>query len=461
MSEHASQARRGTHFSQPDDAAQTQPGLLPPDDGHTVRSRRRPGEVVAGKYVLVRYLARGGMAEVWLGTHVSLKTDVAVKFVDVKLTGEGSRAASALERFRSEAQISAQLGSRTRHVVAVHDAGTHDDIPYLVMEYVPGHTLEDEVEKGGPLEPARFADVLDQVADALDAAHALGIVHRDIKPSNLMLIDEADGRLTVKLADFGIAKAFGTSLTVDRPRETQEGELVGSPAFMSPEQARGVASLDSRTDVWSVGVVAYETLTGQACFEGISLLDVFAAISMSRHRPASTVRPDLPRGVDAWVRRALAPDPDDRYQSVGEMAVAFRALLAAGPRRSRRLVVGAVAVAALGLAVVVLVLTAVTRPRQAVTSGASASASAASVASSLAAAPPSQTAAPASTPSARPSALDVADLPPADGRHSPSAGRSASRPVPPPPPPVTAAPHPAPEATPPRPPKRIDPSEIQ
>ncbi len=213
----------------------------------------------------MRYLARGGMAEVWLGTHADLRTDVAIKFVDGRISSDRATGPYALERFRFEAQISARLGARTRHVVAVQDAGIHEGVPYLVMEYVPGRTLDEEVQTLGPMAPARFADVLDQAADALGVAHALGIVHRDIKASNLLLSNAEDGTLVVKVADFGVAKALDGSLALDRPRETQAGQLVGSPAFMSPEQLRGATCIDVRAATSGrSGVVAYEASPGRA-----------------------------------------------------------------------------------------------------------------------------------------------------------------------------------------------------
>src|SRR5262249_40103556 len=156
----------------------------------------------------------------------------------------------ALERFRFEAQISARLASCTRHVVAAHDAGEFVGLPYLVMEYVPGRTLEAEIEEAGPIDPDRMATILDQAADALGAAHAIGIVHRDLKPSNLMLVKAPDGGTVVKVADFGVAKALTRDLPLDRPRETAVGQLIGTPAFMSPEQIRGASELDARSDVF-------------------------------------------------------------------------------------------------------------------------------------------------------------------------------------------------------------------
>jgi serine/threonine-protein kinase len=303
----------------------------PPPDG----GRFSAGMTIAGRYRLERYLARGGMAEVWAAQHEGLRSEVAIKFVDATLASDATTAPYALERFRFEAQISAKISAKTRHVVAVHDAGENHGVPYLVMELVKGHTLEDEVERSGAISIERCAAMLDQVADALEAAHALGIVHRDIKPSNVMLVDEPDGTLLVKVADFGVAKSLRSDLALDRPRETAVGELVGSPAFMSPEQIVGDTAIDARSDVWSLGVVTYEAVTGASCFEGANVPQLMMSIGKGIYRPASQVRADLPRGIDAFFARALAAKPRDRFSSASELATAFRALVAQ-PRRSNR-----------------------------------------------------------------------------------------------------------------------------
>ncbi|WP_437762290.1 serine/threonine-protein kinase [Sorangium sp. So ce281] len=315
-----------------------------------------PDEVVEGKYRLVQPLGRGGMAEVWLAVHVTLKTELAVKFLSASLTGDAERSRTVLERFRFEAQISARLSARTRHIVAVHDAGVHDDIPYLVMEYIPGRTLFAEVRQKGPIDPARFGHILDQIGDALTVAHDMGIVHRDLKPSNVMLVDTPGTELTVKVADFGIAKALHGDLGLDRPQETEADVMLGSPNYMSPEQLASPLAVDARADVWALGVLAYEVLTDWTPFQGNSIAEIIVAVSTRDFEPATEVRRSLPQGLDAWFSRALAKGPAQRFASIREMVGAYHAALSAppperpaevaAPRRPRR-VAPAVALACL------------------------------------------------------------------------------------------------------------------
>ncbi|AKT37548.1 serine/threonine-protein kinase [Chondromyces crocatus] len=276
-----------------------------------------------GRYELIKPLGHGGMAEVWRAMHVPLRTEVAIKFISANLTVDPGHGQEAMERFRLEAQIAARLGARSRHIVIVHDADAHLGRPYLVMELLEGCDLADLIEQGQMPLP-QIADMLDQVAEGLDAAHAAGVLHRDLKPSNILISQEQDGKLNAKIADFGIAKIMSRDMPVDRPRTTMQGSFIGTAAYMSPEQVEGRCEIDSRSDLWALGVVIYECLTGVLPFERPTFTAVMAAIGVGRFDPPSTRRPGLPPSLDAWCTRALAQDRDARFSSARSMASAFR-----------------------------------------------------------------------------------------------------------------------------------------
>ena len=311
----------------------------------------RTGAIIASRYRLLRQLGRGGMGEVWAAHHLTLNTEVAVKFLS---TGAGGNAAKiALERFRFEAQVSAHLGLKTSHVVAVHDAGRDAAGPYLVMEHVHGRTLRAELNRRGPLALDEVATLLDQVCGALSIAHGSGIVHRDLKPSNLLLLDQPDGSLYVKVADFGIAKALKSDLAVDRPEDTSDGWMLGSPGYLSPEPMGG-GGVDARSDMWALGVIIYECITGRLPFPGRSVAELIMNMSVGRFDPPSSVRPMLPRGLDAWFARALGKRKEQRFPRVEDMAQSFRTAIQGRPvRRMPRLarrITGVVGLAAAVLA---------------------------------------------------------------------------------------------------------------
>ncbi len=284
-----------------------------------IASPYRQGAIVGGRYRLEERLGRGGMGEVWRARHVTLQTEAAVKFPALDAHGRAARI--ALERFRFEAQVAARLGQETAHVVAVHDAGADAAGPYLVMEYVRGRTLQEELDARGVLPLPEVAAIVAQVAEALGAAHALGVVHRDLKPSNL-LIGARAGELVVKVADFGIAKALSTDLDADLPADTTSGMMLGSPPYMSPEQMGGERA-GAGGDLWALAVIAYEAITGDLPFSGRSFVDLFASLARGRVPPPSEKRPDVPAAVDDWFLRALAKDPARRYPTAHEMAEAL------------------------------------------------------------------------------------------------------------------------------------------
>ena len=293
------------------------------------------GDVLAEKYRLVHELGRGGMGAVWRAEHLVLRSDVAVKLVLTAVaTSEPLRA-----RFLREAQASAAL--RSPHVVQILDYGVHQDTPFMVMELLEGESLRQRLQRVGVLSAEETARVVVHVARALAKAQEAGIVHRDLKPDNVFLVHNADEDVA-KVLDFGIAKAM-TETGVGA--ETQSGAVLGTAYYMRPEQARGTRSVDHRTDLWALGVIAFECLTGRRPFDGAVLGDVLVKIC-TEPLPIPSTLAAVPPGFDAWFQRALARDPDQRFSSASEMAEAFRALV--GPGRVSLAPTSAAATAVIG-----------------------------------------------------------------------------------------------------------------
>jgi serine/threonine protein kinase/Tol biopolymer transport system component len=265
-----------------------------------------------GPYELVAPLGAGGMGEVYRARDKRLERTVAIKILPAQLSADLVRR----QRFEREAKTISQLNHP--HICTLHDIGSQDGIEYLVMECVEGETLARRLEKG-PLPLEQVLTYGAQIADALDKAHRAGIVHRDLKPGNIML--SASG---AKLLDFGLAKpAVASSLAtltvsrVDSP-VTQEGTIVGTFQYMSPEQVEG-KELDGRSDIFSLGAVLYEALTGRKAFEGKSQLSVASAILEKEPEPINRTKPMTPPGLEHAVRKCLAKDPDERWQSASDL----------------------------------------------------------------------------------------------------------------------------------------------
>ncbi len=279
-----------------------------------------------GPFEIVTLLGKGGMGEVYRAHDARLRRDVAIKALPAELALEPDR----LARLRREARMLAALTHP--NVAVLYGLEESDDGTFLVMELVEGETLDERLARTGPLAWNEALTVATQIADALGAAHAKGIVHRDVKPTNIKLTP--DGR--VKVLDFGLAKSHGrggpTDETVLRPTlsglETQPGMIIGTPTYMSPEQVRGQAS-DHRSDVWAIGCVLYELCTGARAFSGATLPDTLAAVLQCepewRALPATA-----PGGLQAFLARCLAKDPAWRWQSVPDL---HEALTQIGPGR--------------------------------------------------------------------------------------------------------------------------------
>jgi len=293
------------------------------------------GLVLGGKYRLVAPLGTGGMGHVWQAEHVQLGRAFAVKLLRAELVSDPA----ALARFQQEAQAAARIGSR--HIVEVFDVGrTPGGAPYLVMELLRGRPLSAELAARGPLPVARALDVADQLLDGLTAAHAAGIVHRDLKPDNVFLLDGPGGRDWVKIVDFGVAKAK------DDPKVqqlTRTGMLLGTPSYMSPEQVLGRRDVDRRADLWAVGVILYECLTGRVPFEASDVAGTLTAILQRSPVSLEARRPEVGPRLGAVVLRALAKDPAERFGDAAEFraALAGAAPAGAGAGRAGPVVVGA------------------------------------------------------------------------------------------------------------------------
>jgi eukaryotic-like serine/threonine-protein kinase len=278
-----------------------------------------PGVIVGGRYRLQRVLARGGMGSVWVGWHTQLDVPVAVKFMDPLLAADPA----ARERFEREAKSAAQL--RSPHVVQVLDYGVENDRPFLVMERLEGEDLRDRLRRVGRLSLESASRILNQCCKALRLAADRGIVHRDLKPGNIFLA-KSGGDEVVKILDFGVAKTtMPSKISGD---STQTGVLLGSPHYMSPEQARGARDVDHRSDLWSMGVILFHVVTGKKPFEGAQLGDVIVKICSDPLPRASDCAPDLPPSVDYFFQRALERQPEQRFQSAREMAASFQAIVA-------------------------------------------------------------------------------------------------------------------------------------
>jgi len=264
-----------------------------------------------GQYTLKRKLGEGGMGEVWLAEHALLKRPCAVKFIRPDLAASPAIAA----RFAREVQ--AVTGLTHVNTVRVYDYGRADDGSfYYVMEYLDGPTLEEFVQKNGPLPPGRVVYLLRQVCGALVEAHAAGLVHRDLKPGNVIVAALGGQRDVAKLLDFGLVQ----DLSADADgRLTQAGTVLGTPAYMSPEQAAGESAVDARGDLYSLGAVMFFALTGRPPFLGKTLGQLLAAHRSEPPSLLTDLRPDVPADLAAVVARCLAKDPHDRFQSATDL----------------------------------------------------------------------------------------------------------------------------------------------
>ena len=278
------------------------------------------GTILDGKYRLDSFLSRGGMGAVFRGTHVMLGRPVAVKMINQDLV----TSPEIVRRFQREARAATQF--KHPNVVDVYDLGeTANGTLYIVMELVSGASLKESIRTRGPIDPQRTVRILGQVCDGLAQAHRRNIIHRDLKPQNIMLTVDASGAETAKIVDFGIAKTFEADA---KTQLTATGSTLGTPHYMSPEQATG-SEIDGRSDIYSLGVILYEMLTGEVPFNDPSLPSVLIKHMSEPPQPPSLRRPDLniPPALEAITLRCLAKQPAERFENVETMAGALRRAL--------------------------------------------------------------------------------------------------------------------------------------
>src|SRR5580692_4493917 len=282
-----------------------------------------------GPYEILSPLGAGGMGEVYRARDTRLDRDVAIKVLQGNLSSD----ASLKQRLEREAKAISKLSHP--HICTLHDVGHQDGVDFLVMEYLEGETLEQRLIKG-PLSPGQTLRYAAQIADALAKAHKLGIIHRDLKPANVMLTKSG-----AKLMDFGLAKQSGpaplaaalTEMTLEQARLTSEGMIVGTFQYMAPEQLEGKEA-DARTDIFALGELIHEMVTGKPAFSGKSRASLIAAILTTDPPPITQSQPITPVALEHVVKKCLAKDPEDRWQSASDVASQLNWILSSGSQAS-------------------------------------------------------------------------------------------------------------------------------
>jgi hypothetical protein len=280
------------------------------------------GRLIAGKYKMKCLIGKGGMGAVYEAEQVDLRRTVALKV----LATEGAARPDLLHRFEREARLCASIGHD--NIIGIFDVGkTEDGMPYIVMERLYGTSLREVIEQKEKISIGRLVQIVDQLLAALQAAHDKGIIHRDVKPENVFVCKgDVEGQDKVKVLDFGISKMTGGSEGYDSLSLTRTGTLVGTPLYMSPEQARGKTDIDHRADLYATGVILYRSLAGIHPYSAPNFNALVVAVATGQHAPLTKVAPHIPAPLAEIAEKAMARDREQRYQSAKELRQALRAL---------------------------------------------------------------------------------------------------------------------------------------
>ncbi|HEY3256889.1 MAG TPA: serine/threonine-protein kinase, partial [Polyangiaceae bacterium] len=273
------------------------------------------GQVIDSKYRVERLIGRGGMGSVYQGTHLVIGRRVALKVLELNSGPE----LEVVTRFEREAQAAARIGND--HILDILDFGSlPDGARYIVCEFLDGETLAARMERQR-MTPSELVPIARQLLNGLAAAHNAGVVHRDLKPDNIFLLRHKAGWADfVKIIDFGISKFQAVAGDESGMRMTATGVVMGTPLYLSPEQARGTGEADHRSDVYSVGVIMYEAVTGEVPFKAQNFNELIFKIVLEQAQPAHLVAPQLDRDFSAIIMKAMARNPHDRYQSAAEFS---------------------------------------------------------------------------------------------------------------------------------------------